>query len=532
MKKTWKVPAILLLWLLIWQAADLAVDNPILFAGPADVLAALFACVKSAGFWLTVCSSLLRICAGFSGAAACGILLGAAACRFSLLRELLAPVMLLCKSIPVASFVILALIWMGSANLSIFISFLVVLPLLYTATLTGLSSADPKLLELAGVFRFSLPRRIRAVYLPALAPHLSSSADSALGLAVKSGVAAEVIGVPDHSIGGELYLAKIYLNTADLFAWTLTIILCAWLLERALRLLLARLDPAAPRLHSPVSPVPNPISEKEKPHRAPLLRGPLPSLQIEGLSKSFGARPVLSDLSLAFPGPGIYCVMAPSGAGKTTLFRILMGLESADGGRIRFLDAGQGTGKPAPDAGQSAGKPAPDAGQGAGKPAPDAAPGLSRREVRMAAIFQEDRLIEFLTPLENAALALPGRSDPAVLFAECSRILPGESLTRPVRTLSGGMRRRCCLMRALLSPARFLILDEPFTGLDPETKKEAIRCLLARADGRLILLATHSEEDAALLGGHIVRLPRAVPEPLPASPMRENGPEGGGAGLP
>ncbi len=520
MKKTWKVPAILLLWLLIWQAADLAVDNPILFAGPADVLAALFACAKNAGFWLTVCSSLLRICAGFSGAAACGILLGAAACRFSLLRELLAPVMLLCKSIPVASFVILALIWMGSANLSIFISFLVVLPLLYTATLTGLSSADPKLLELAGVFRFSLPRRIHTVYLPALAPHLSSSADSALGLAVKSGVAAEVIGVPDHSIGGELYLAKIYLNTADLFAWTLTIILCAWLLERALRLLLARLDPAAPRAHSTVSPVPNPISEKKKPYRAPLLRGPLPSLQIEGLSKSFGARPVLSDLSLAFPGPGIYCVMAPSGAGKTTLFRILMGLESADGGRIRFLDAGQGAGKPALDAGQGAGKPDP------------AATGLSRREIRMAAVFQEDRLIEFLTPLENAALALPGRSDPASLFAECSRILPGESLTRPVHTLSGGMRRRCCLMRALLSPARFLILDEPFTGLDPETKKEAIRCLLARADGRLILLATHSEEDAALLGGHIVRLPRAVPEPLPASPMRENGPEGGGAGLP
>ena len=151
--------------------------------------------------------------------------------------------MLFLKAVPVASFVILALIWAGSRNLSVVISFLVVLPVVYVNTMAGLKSTDKKLLEMAAVFRMPLWRKIRFIYLPALVPHLVSGCRIALGMSWKSGAAAEVIGLPEHSIGEHLYMAKIYLETADLFAWTLVIILVSALFERIVLFLISGLCP-------------------------------------------------------------------------------------------------------------------------------------------------------------------------------------------------------------------------------------------------------------------------------------------------
>ena len=138
-----------------------------------------------------------------------GLLLGSLAYHIPFVKELLEPPMLFFKSVPVASFVILALIWAGSRNLSIFIAFIVVLPVIYVNTISGLLSA----------------------------------CRTALGMSWKSGVAAEVIGLPDHSIGERLYLSKIYLETADLFAWTLVIITISALFERIVLYLISRLCP-------------------------------------------------------------------------------------------------------------------------------------------------------------------------------------------------------------------------------------------------------------------------------------------------
>lgn len=233
---------ILLFWLLLWQALAIGINNEILFVGPLKVIIALFSQISVREFWKTLGFSFSRICLGFLSAFFSGILLGAFSYRFFFLKELFSPVMLLAKSIPVASFVILALIWMGSKNLSIFIAFTVVLPMIYAATLSGLESADRKLLEMALVFRVPLLKKISGVYLPALIPYLRSSVTAALGMSIKSGIAAEVIGAPDFSIGAQLYSAKIYLNTADLFAWTLVIILATSLFERLFLFLLKRLD--------------------------------------------------------------------------------------------------------------------------------------------------------------------------------------------------------------------------------------------------------------------------------------------------
>ena len=229
---------IILFWLAVWQLAGLAIRNDIIFAGPADVARSFAALLPDPGFWISIGWSFGKILAGFFLAFLSGVLLGSLAFRFRFLKELLEPVITLAKSIPVASFVILALIWIGSANLSVFISFLVVLPMIYVNTIAGLESTDEKLVEMARVFSLSLPRRIRFLYVPALTPYLVSSCRIALGMSWKSGIAAEVIGVPAHTIGERLYMAKIYLATSDVFAWTIVIILISSLFERLfLRLL-------------------------------------------------------------------------------------------------------------------------------------------------------------------------------------------------------------------------------------------------------------------------------------------------------
>ena len=144
----------------------------------------------------------------------------------------MAPFMLTVKAVPVASFVILILMWVSSKNLSIIISFLIVLPVIYTNIKDGISSCDKQLLEMAQVFRISPMRKIRYIYISQIMPFFRAACSISLGLCWKSGVAAEVIGIPKNSIGENLYNAKIYLDTPDLFAWTVVIILISLIFEK------------------------------------------------------------------------------------------------------------------------------------------------------------------------------------------------------------------------------------------------------------------------------------------------------------
>lgn len=227
-----KKAGIILFWLLAWQAASLAVHNSIILVGPLEVIRALWIQAAMPGFWKTIALSFGKISFGFLLAFGTGILTGGAACRFPLIKDFLEPLMSLIKSVPVASFVILALIWVGSKNLSVFIAFLVVFPIIYINTMAGFMSTDPKLLEMARVFHMQGGKKLFYIYRPALLPYLISGCRVALGMGWKSGVAAEVIGVPSYSIGEKLYMAKIYLSTADLFAWTLVIIAISAIFEK------------------------------------------------------------------------------------------------------------------------------------------------------------------------------------------------------------------------------------------------------------------------------------------------------------
>ena len=229
-----------LLWLLVWQAASMALDSDILLVSPLRVIATLLALLPTARFWASLLGSMARILGGFFLAAALGTLLAALAARFKRVEEWLAPPVLAMKTVPVASFVILALIWFGSRNLSVFIALVMVFPVIYTNVLAGLRSADSQLLEMARAFRVPWRRQLHSILLPAVEPFLLAGCAAALGMSWKAGVAAEVIGVVAGSLGERLYDAKIYLQTADLLAWTAVIVALSALFERAVLALLRR----------------------------------------------------------------------------------------------------------------------------------------------------------------------------------------------------------------------------------------------------------------------------------------------------
>lgn len=456
---------VILFWIALWQLASMVIQNDIIFAGPADVVRSLSLLLPSFEFWLSIGHSFGKITLGFAAAFIAGILLGSLAFRFHLLRELLEPLMLLAKSIPVASFVILALIWIGSSGLSVFISFLVVFPILYINTIAGLESTDSQLREMALVFRVSLPRRIRFIYLPALMPYLISSCKIALGMSWKSGIAAEVIGVPSHTIGENLYMAKIYLATPDVFAWTIVIILVSALFEKLFLWLILWLKQKNEQYQPKISLQHTSPSLKESisvPAASNSFSQPAPA-SVSGLCKSYGELPVLKHLKLSFHPGEIYCLMAPSGAGKTTLLRILLGLEKPDSGQVQM-------------------------------PSP------------VTAVFQENRLCEAFSPLDNVLLAAGRSLDRQTAYSELCRLLPEEAILRPASTLSGGMKRRAAIVRALLAPSRAIIMDEPFTGLDEDTKQTVIDYVKEKTAGKLLLITTHQEEEAAALKGHIIKM--------------------------
>ena len=231
-------------WLAVWQCAAMAVGQEVFLVSPLQALHTLLGLLPRKEFWQRVCFSSGRILLGFALGTVASAVLAAAAESCPAAETLLAPVMQLVKATPVASFIILALVWVRGSSLSVLISFLMVLPVMYSAVRTGIESADPQLLEMAQVFRLPLGRRLRAVWLPAVVPAFRQGCSVALGICWKSGVAAEVIGLPDGSIGDALYRAKITLSTGELFAWTFVIILLSVGFEKLFLALLRRAEKA------------------------------------------------------------------------------------------------------------------------------------------------------------------------------------------------------------------------------------------------------------------------------------------------
>lgn len=423
---------ILLFWLGVWQILAMCVDNVLLVVTPLQALRALLIQAGQAEFWRSAFGSMWRIALGFLLGAVLALFLAAVSYRYKITEEVLRPFMVFCKAVPVAVFAVLILIWWGSSMLAVAICFLVVFPNIYLNTLEGLKSADRGLLEMAEVFRLPYGTRFFYIYRPALKPFLLSAFQLSLGMCWKSGVAAEVIGTPDHSIGGALYLAKIYLDTADLFAWTVVIVVLSVLFEKIIFYgieVFFRWEPACKR-----PPMPQKIAARER-----------RTLCVWNLGKSFHDQWIFRHVDHEFLGGEPYVLDTPSGSGKTTFFRCLCGLERPEEGGVSGIDT-------------------------------------------FSVQFQEDRLCEDYSVVKNLEMVLGDAAQAREILVQ---LLPEEALEQPCRELSGGMKRRVSLVRAMEAGAQCVLLDEPFTGLDEENRKKAEAYIRQKAGERILMLATH-----------------------------------------
>ena len=237
-----KKAAVVVFWLLVWEMAARITANTIILVGPADAFGRLFGLAATASFWQSINHTLMRVLLGFASSLALGVVLAVFCAASKILRALMMPFVNVIKSIPVVSFALLAMMWLSPVTLSTFVAFITVLPIIFYNTYKCIENTDRSLLEMALVFRVGILRKIRFIYVPSVAPFVISAAESGLGFAWKSAIAAEVISMgARNTIGGSMHMARTFLLTADLFAWTIAIVALSFLMEKAFFVLFGRL---------------------------------------------------------------------------------------------------------------------------------------------------------------------------------------------------------------------------------------------------------------------------------------------------
>ena len=228
-------------WVAVWQLAAMKIGKEVLLASPVATIKALITLCGQSAFWHAIVFSLTRIMLGFVLAVAAGVLLAGLSAVSQWIKLLFAPLFSVIKAVPVASFIILLLLWVRGGNLSIAISFLMVLPIVYNNMLAGFENVDRSLLEMATVFRLSNMKKIKYIYIPQILPYFTAACTTSLGLCWKSGIAAEVIGLPNGSMGNRLYETKLYMDTAEMFAWTVVIVIISFVVEKGFLWLLDKI---------------------------------------------------------------------------------------------------------------------------------------------------------------------------------------------------------------------------------------------------------------------------------------------------
>lgn len=472
----WKVCteriAAIIVAILLWQLLAMKLDQKLLLATPVDVAKTLGVLVKSQEFYSAVAYSMGRILFGLLIGAAVGTACALLAGRWHFMEVLFWPYFSAMKATPVASVVILCLVWLSSRRLSVFIVFLVVTPVIYTNILAGIKNLDLKMKDMARVFGINGLRRLLYVYLPELKTYIIAAFTLATGMAFKAGIAAEVIGTPVGSLGKMLYNAKVYLETPELFAWTLVIIVLSVVVEQVILGLVKWMFAGLQRhVVGGRACKENRCNGHHNEIKGDGGDASGAAIDLSNVCFSYNKgvdEELINDLSLHIPAGDRVCIMAPSGTGKTTLLNLLTGGLKPDGGSISFeVDTGDG--------------------------------------VNISMVFQEDRLCNEYSAAYNIELGLKrGCRKTDLIQSHLEQLGMGESIFADVKELSGGMKRRVAIVRAVMSPSRVLILDEPFASLDEELKDRTAEYIMENLNGRTLVVVSHDEKDAERLNARIL----------------------------
>lgn len=229
---------ILLFWIVIWEILSLLIDSSILLPSPFEVISAFISLAVKLYFWKSIFASLLRVVIGISISIAGGIVLGVFGGLNRFVEEFLEPVIVTVKATPVMSIIIIALVWFTSSNVVVFTAILICFPIVYTNVLEGIRSVDKKLLEMADIYRVKKIYVIKYIYLPGIKNYIVSGILMCLGIGWKVSVASEVLSTPKYSIGLNLLNSKTMLDTSELFAWTIAVIILSFIFEKMFRMFL------------------------------------------------------------------------------------------------------------------------------------------------------------------------------------------------------------------------------------------------------------------------------------------------------
>lgn len=434
-----------------WQLLSWQMAQPQLIPSFPDLIRALLRLVYSPGFLVSIGTTCLRACVGLLLSLAAASITAFLLNRSEAIRFLFMPWLSLLRSVPVISFILLALIFLNPEMIPLLIAFLTMYPLLTENLLKGLMNRRDSWKMLARQFHLNAWNRLFQINYPQLKPYLFSGLASAVGFGWRAIIMGEVLSQCVDGIGKRMKEAQVFIDVPELIAWTLVAIVLSWLTDK----LISRLSDWQPSVryrHSAVelqavSLQPNDIC-------------------LTDVSYSYGVH----HMNIVLKAGKIYALSAPSGQGKTTLLQLLNGTLRPISGEISCL------------------------------------PGQT------ANLFQEPTLLPQLTAKENIMLGGSAYYDRAILEQQSLRLLAAFQLEKQAEmypaALSYGQQQRVALARALMFPAGLLLLDEPFNGLDVELRQLVARFLVEWQQEKqaTVVFSSHHADEIKAMNAEVITL--------------------------
>lgn len=434
-----------------WQLLSWQMAQPQLIPSFPDLIRALFRLVYSPGFLVSIGTTCLRACVGLLLSLAAASITAFLLNRSEGIRLLFMPWLSLLRSVPVISFILLALIFLNPEMIPLLIAFLTMYPLLTENLLKGLMNRRDSWKILARQFHLNAWNCLFQINYPQLKPYLFSGLASAVGFGWRAIIMGEVLSQCVDGIGKRMKEAQVFIDVPELIAWTLVAIVLSWLTDK----LISRLSDWQPSVryrHSAVELQAVPLQPND--------------ICLTDVSYSYGVH----HMNIILKAGKIYALSAPSGQGKTTLLQLLNGTLRPTGGEISCL------------------------------------PGQT------ANLFQEPTLLPQLTAKENIMLGGAAYYDRAILEQQSLRLLAAFQLEKQAEmypaALSYGQQQRVALARALIFPAGLLLLDEPFNGLDVELRQLVARFLVEWQQEKqaTVVFSSHHADEIKAMNAEVITL--------------------------